>query len=51
MSDRMMVMNKGEIVEIGDADGVYYNPKTDYTKKLIGSIPKGQFLHKKIITD
>jgi peptide/nickel transport system ATP-binding protein len=43
MSDRMMVMNKGQIVEIGDADEIYYNPKTDYTKKLISSIPKGLF--------
>ena len=43
MSDRMMVMNKGKIVEMGDADEIYYNPQTDYTKKLISSIPKGQF--------
>jgi peptide/nickel transport system ATP-binding protein len=42
MSDRMAVMQKGKIVEMGDADSVYLNPKTDYTKELINSIPKGQ---------
>ncbi len=42
MSDRMVVMKKGKIEEIGDADEIYNNPKRDYTKKLISSIPKGQ---------
>ena len=41
MSDRMVVMNKGEIVESGDADVVYASPQSDYTKKLISAIPKG----------
>ncbi|MCF8296798.1 MAG: ABC transporter ATP-binding protein [Saprospiraceae bacterium] len=41
MSDRMIVMNKGEIEESGDADEIYFNPKTEYTKKLIDAIPKG----------
>jgi peptide/nickel transport system ATP-binding protein len=41
MSDRMVVMQKGKIEEIGDADEIYNNPKTDYTRKLINSIPKG----------
>jgi peptide/nickel transport system ATP-binding protein len=35
-------MNQGEIVEMGLADEIYANPKTDYTKKLIGAIPKGE---------
>jgi len=39
ISDRMMVMNKGEIVEMGDPDEIYYHPKMEYTKKLIASIP------------
>ena len=39
LSDRIMVMNKGKIEEIGDADQVYYHPSSDYTKKLINSIP------------
>ncbi|HEV7781929.1 MAG TPA: ABC transporter ATP-binding protein [Chitinophagaceae bacterium] len=40
-SDRIMVMNKGKIEESGPADEVYFNPQTEYTKKLIASIPKG----------
>lgn len=42
MSDRMIVMNNGKIEEIGDADAIYNNPQSEYTKKLIGAIPKGQ---------
>jgi peptide/nickel transport system ATP-binding protein len=42
MSDRMVVMNKGKVEEMGDADSIYNNPQTDYTKNLIGAIPKGQ---------
>jgi peptide/nickel transport system ATP-binding protein len=41
MSDQLLVMNKGEVEEIGDADEVYKTPKATYTKKLIDSIPKG----------
>ncbi len=42
MSDRMVVMNKGKIEEMGDADEIYMNPQSQYTKNLINSIPKGQ---------
>ena len=42
MSDRMVVMNQGKIEEIGEADHIYNNPQTEYTKKLISAIPKGQ---------
>ena len=42
MSDRMIVMNMGEIEEMGDADDIYNNPQTDYTRKLISAIPKGE---------
>lgn len=41
MSDRIIVMNEGKIVEQGLADDIYFNPKKEYTKKLISSIPKG----------
>jgi peptide/nickel transport system ATP-binding protein len=41
MADQLIVMNKGKIVEIGDADKVYESPERDYTKKLIHAIPKG----------
>jgi peptide/nickel transport system ATP-binding protein len=39
MSDRMIVMNKGKIEEMGDPDLIYSNPATAYTRKLIESIP------------
>lgn len=39
ISDRMMVMNKGEIIEIGDPDDIYQHPKQEYTRRLIESIP------------
>jgi peptide/nickel transport system ATP-binding protein len=42
MSDRMIVMNQGKIEEIGTADEIYENPKTEYTKQLIAAIPKGE---------
>ncbi len=41
ISDRIMVMNKGKIEEIGDAEQVYFHPKQAYTQQLIASIPKG----------
>lgn len=40
ISDRIMVMNRGEIVEVGDADEVYNHPQNEYTKKLIDAIPR-----------
>lgn len=42
MSDRMVVMNKGVVEEMGDADQIYSFPQTEYTKKLIAAIPKGR---------
>ncbi len=42
MSDRMIVMNQGKIEEMGNSDEIYANPKTPYTQKLIGAIPKGE---------
>jgi peptide/nickel transport system ATP-binding protein len=41
MSDRMVVMQKGKVEEMGDPDEIYINPKSEYTRKLIDSIPKG----------
>lgn len=43
MSDRIIVMNKGRIEEIGTAEEIYRQPQTDYTRKLIASIPTGNF--------
>ena len=42
MSDRMIVMNQGKIVEQGNSDEIYSNPQNEYTRKLIDAIPKGQ---------
>jgi len=41
ISDQVMVMNQGEIVEIANSDEIYLDPKQEYTRKLLSSIPKG----------
>src|SRR5690606_34386537 len=41
VSDRIVVMNKGKIEEMGEADEIYYHPQKAYTQRLIASIPKG----------
>jgi ATPase components of various ABC-type transport systems, contain duplicated ATPase len=41
ISDRIMVMNKGRIEEIGEANKVYFKPEKEYTRELIASIPRG----------
>ena len=41
MSDRIMVMKKGKIVEVGDADSVFFHAQHPYTQQLIEAIPKG----------
>ena len=40
VSDRIIVMNKGKIVEEGVADTIYNKPQTAYTQKLISAIPQ-----------
>ena len=39
MSDRIAVMNQGKLVEIGQADQIYYHPKHEYTKALFTAVP------------
>jgi peptide/nickel transport system ATP-binding protein len=41
ISDQVMVMNEGEIVEIANSDEIYRNPREPYTQRLLASIPKG----------
>jgi peptide/nickel transport system ATP-binding protein len=41
ISDEIMVMNNGAIVEIANSDDIYLHPQHQYTKKLLSSIPKG----------
>lgn len=43
ISERTAVLNKGKIVEMGSTDEIFENPKDDYTKLLLGSIPKVDF--------
>ena len=38
MSDRIMIMREGDIIEIQEADDLYRNPKSNYTKKLIDAV-------------
>lgn len=40
MSDRLIVMNKGKIEEMGVSEDIYRNPETQYTKELISAIPQ-----------
>ena len=40
MCERIAVMYAGHIVEYGTADETFYEPKHEYTKELINSIPK-----------
>ncbi|MBC6490209.1 ABC transporter ATP-binding protein [Flavihumibacter stibioxidans] len=39
ISDRILVMNKGKMEEIGPAEDVFRNPQSDYTKRLLDAIP------------
>ena len=39
ISDRILVMNKGKIIETGNADDIYFNPTMEYTQQLIDAIP------------
>jgi len=41
LSDRVAVMYRGEIVEIGEVSKLFSNPQHEYTKKLLASEPKG----------
>ena len=40
MADRVVVMFNGKIVEHGDVEQIFHEPKHDYTKKLIGAVPR-----------
>ena len=41
LSDRILVMNQGRIVESGTSESIYLEPKEEYTQKLIAAIPTG----------
>ena len=42
MSDQVIVMHKGQIVEQNTPDQIYSNPQHEYTKTLLSSIPSDQ---------
>jgi microcin C transport system ATP-binding protein len=44
IADRVLVMEKGKIVEAGQVSEVFNNPQADYTKKLLLAKPKNQIL-------
>ena len=39
MSDRVLVMNHGRMEELAEADKLFQNPQSEYTRKLIAAIP------------
>lgn len=41
ISDQVMVMSEGNVIEVANSDEIYLHPQQEYTKKLLGSIPKG----------
>ena len=41
ISDQIMVMNHGDVVEIANSDDLYQSPQHDYTKRLLSAIPQG----------
>ncbi len=41
ISDQVMVMHHGKVVEMGNSDELYHNPTQPYTKALLGAIPRG----------
>ncbi|MGB8356655.1 MAG: ABC transporter ATP-binding protein, partial [Chthoniobacteraceae bacterium] len=40
VSDQVLVMYRGNIVESASAEEIYQNPQHSYTKKLLAAVPK-----------
>lgn len=40
ISDFVLVMNQGKIVEAASAEAIYENPQHEYTRKLLSAVPK-----------
>ena len=49
MCDEIIVMYAGRICERGTADEIFYNPRHEYTKGLLRSIPRLDTRHRKLI--
>jgi peptide/nickel transport system ATP-binding protein len=41
ISDQIMVLNHGDLVEIANSDELYASPKHEYTQRLLSAIPQG----------
>ena len=41
LADEVMVMKDGAVIEAGDSERLYREPREDYTRSLIGAIPRG----------
>ena len=40
IADQVVVMYRGHVVEQGTVEQVFYDPKDDYTKRLLGAVPR-----------
>jgi len=40
IADQVVVMYRGHVVEQGTVEQVFYDPKNDYTKRLLGAVPR-----------
>ena len=40
IADQVVVMYRGHVVEQGDVEQIFYHPKDDYTKRLLGAVPR-----------
>ena len=49
MCDEIIVMYGGKVCERGTADEIFYNPRHEYTKGLIRSIPRITETHEKLV--
>ena len=49
MCDEIIVMYGGKVCERGTADEIFYNPRHEYTKGLIRSIPRITDKHEKLV--
>ena len=41
MSDEVLVMRAGEVVERGTPEAIFHSPQHEYTRKLLDAIPRG----------
>ncbi|MBC3871392.1 ABC transporter ATP-binding protein [Undibacterium oligocarboniphilum] len=41
IADQVMVMNRGKVVELANADDLYHQPQHAYTRTLLSAIPRG----------